>query len=92
MAQEISIGRTVRYGIGKDADGSVVERPAVVVRVCDKDTGTVNLQVFLDGLDGDNDACEFINGEQCRTGLAWKTNVTRADVPTVGSWWWPPRG
>jgi len=89
MAQEISIGRTVRYGIGKDADGNVVERPAVVVRVWNKDTGAVNLQVFLDG---GNDAGEFINGEQCRQGLAWKTSVTRTDAPAVGSWWWPPRG
>ena len=90
MAQAITIGRTVRYGIGIDRDGKVVERPAIIVRVWNQEPGACNLQVFIDG---GNDQCEgSLSNEECGRGVVWRTSVVRSEAPSVGTWWWPPRG
>jgi len=54
-------------------------RPAIVVKVWNKSTGYVNLQVFTDG---GND------GEQYASGQYWATSVMPSETHEPRTWHW----
>lgn len=54
-------------------------RPAIVVKVWDKSTGYVNLQVFTDG---SND------GEQYASGQYWATSIFPNEDHAPRTWHW----
>jgi len=66
-------------------------RPAIVVRVWDPSAGTVNLQVFTDGL---NDFREVSGGESdsftraVESGVLWRTSIVYREIPEPNSWHW----
>lgn len=57
-------------------------RPAVVVRVWNKETGYVNLQVLTDG---SND------GPGCEKGIRWETSVDYSEEFGIRTWHWPEK-
>jgi hypothetical protein len=83
-------GRIVLYGFRSVRDGSVIERPAIVVRV----TGdTLSLSVMVDGV---NDyellqAVERDSGAQRTHVLRQGVPPSRAGEPVAFAWRWPPR-
>lgn len=92
--------RIVEYGIGREYNGEVRFRPAIVVEDWggqeDVDAHP-NLQVFLDG---SNDRAAIMNSAENETwaaptdaeftrGLMWKTSVPFGEG--VGCWRWPKK-
>lgn len=73
-------GRMVHYVLPRHAKPNVVgeHRPATVVKVWDKEAGTCNLMVFVDGT---NDWPEY-------TGPVWATSVRYSDLHEEGTWHW----
>lgn len=71
-------GRIVHYVL-EDGSHAGDHRPAIVVRVWDHEKGTINLQVFTDG---SND------GEQYKSGIAWKTSRLYSEGKEPGTWHW----
>jgi hypothetical protein len=69
-------GRMVHYVM---PDG--VHRPAVIVRVWNRETGYSNLQVFTDGTNDPGGA----------NGIMWKTSVNYSKDPVPGTWHWIER-
>ncbi|TAL13930.1 hypothetical protein EPN95_04555 [Patescibacteria group bacterium] len=57
-------------------------RPAVIVKVWNKENGMVNLQVFTDGVN---------DGPLYESGLLWQTSVEHSDAKMVRTWHWPER-
>ncbi len=74
-------GRIVHFVL-VDRHGEQVHRPAIVVRVWNKENGSVNLQVFTDG---SND------GEVYKSGIWWGTSVSHSEEPEPYTWHWPER-
>lgn len=68
----LGIGRVVHFVMNNGE-----HRPAFVVRVWDKENGTVNLQVFTDGF---NDNAAFVE---------WQTSVPYFEDQRPYSWHWP---
>lgn len=65
-------------------------RPAIIVNVHDQETGSVNLQVFLDNLN-DNAGMDF-NVSQHEAGLRWITSVLPdQDGKQDDTWHWIER-
>lgn len=79
-----TVGRIVHYVMSSEhprASGEI--RPAVIVRRWSDDPeGAVQLQVFTDG---GND------GNECASGVVWKTSVRHDEGKAPGTWHWPPR-
>lgn len=78
-----SVGRIVLYRL-KDKRGDIVIRPAIVVRVWerqDDEMPLVQLQVFTDG---SNDG---VGGPD---GIVWKTSVHYDEAGAEGTWSWMP--
>lgn len=82
-------GRIVHY-VMEDAeehrqqpDGTVAwgpaHRPAIIIKVWDRERGTVNLQVFTDG---SNDGAFY------ESGIAWKTSRVYSEGKESGTWHW----
>jgi hypothetical protein len=69
-------GRMVHYVLENGE-----HRPAVIVKVWDKLSGVVNMQVFTDGI---ND--ESVNGHARNT--MWKTSVPYSEEPKSSTWHW----
>jgi hypothetical protein len=75
----LGVGRIVHFVMPEG-----VVRPAIVIRVWDKNVGDVNLQVFLDG---DNDSAEG-----APAGVKWASSRLYSESGEVGTWHWPERG
>lgn len=80
-----SVGRIVHFVLPADSLYAGEHRPAVIVKVWDKDPkpdSMVQLQVFTDGL---NDGVAY------KSGLFWATSVHYADPSEnkLHSWHWP---
>jgi hypothetical protein len=60
-------------------------RPAMIVRIWDRLSGCVNLQVFTDG---DNDL-KFTDSRG--SNVVWKTSRLYSETREPGTWHWPPR-
>jgi len=67
-------GRIVHFVLEKGQ-----HRPAIVVKVWNKDSGSVNLQVFTDG---SND------GELYASGMYWATSIMPSETNEVRTWHW----
>lgn len=78
MDQKASIGRIVRYVPG-DGDSFTEERPAIIVKVWNEETGYSNLQVFTDG---SNDGSQNVE---------WRTSIDYSAEPKPRTWHWPAR-
>lgn len=87
------LGDTVLYQAGHDS-GGVMLRPAIVVEDWREMTaddpghpypeeGTVNLQVFLDGL---NDFDSEFRVDERQRGLAWRTSVPKGEPGQASTW------
>jgi len=74
MVEGVSIGRIVHFVRG---DG--VELPAIIVKVVDKDSGVVNLQVFV------SDWVEHGNN------IFHQTEIKFSEKPVLQTWHWPER-
>lgn len=75
-------GRIVHYILDASSKWQLEHRPAIVTKVWDKEAGTVNLMVFVDG-SNDYD-WENLNG-----GMLWATSVTPdLEGNTPGTWHW----
>ncbi len=73
-------GRIVHYVLeGGLSEG--IHRPAIVVN--DWKNGSVNLQVFLDGL---NDG--FIDMLVAPVNIRWRTNIHYSETKEPGTWHW----
>jgi hypothetical protein len=81
--QGLTEGRMVHYILPDGAIGQ--HRPAIVVKVWDREAGTINLRVFYDGT---NDFLES-DGTPPPCGSFWATSV-RFDAAGVeaGTWHW----
>ncbi len=75
----LAIGQIVHYVLpGGTTPGEC--RPAIIVRVGDPPTGTVNLAVITDG---DSD------GRVPLGQLWWRPNIAYAETPAPDTWHWP---
>lgn len=73
-------GRIVHYCF--EHQGEVKNRPAMVVKVWNQDTGCSNLMVFFDGTnDGINSALVPV----------WHTSILYSEEPKPGTWHWIPQ-
>ena len=95
----LAVGRTVHYVL-PDGPSKGDHRPATIVRIFEsmKATGTINLQVFTDGLnDGFKTAFAVMNGKEqvgvtTQTDLiVWRTSVHYDENKAPGTWHWPER-
>jgi hypothetical protein len=88
-------GRIVHYVM---PDG-VEHRPAIVVKVWRKENGEPpnnglsNLQVFTDGTNDyyhikGSDGMEYMNREDVKVGIVWKTSVEYSEEPKPNTWHW----
>ncbi len=88
-------GRIVHYVM---PDG-VEHRPAIVVKVWRNGDGTppkngcANLQVFTDGSNDLNhikgpDGTTYINPEEVKTGVVWKTSSLYSEAKEAHTWHW----
>lgn len=75
-------GRIVHYVLPGDYAKPGEHRPAIIVKVWNKETGSVNLQVFMDGTN-DN----LYDGRLA----IWTTSVVYSEEPKPGTWHWPER-
>lgn len=78
--QGLTEGRIVHFVLDKDQ-----HRPAVIVKVWSKETGTSNLQVFVDGT---NDKYYGVGLFEQIAGMMWRTSVVYSEEPKVGTWHW----
>ncbi|HEV2704942.1 MAG TPA: hypothetical protein VGV59_03400 [Pyrinomonadaceae bacterium] len=80
----LTIGRIVHYVLDKpySAGEPPTIRPAIVVHVWDRQTGSSNLQVIVDGTN---------DGYESSTGTVWKTSCNYSEGREPGTWHWPPR-
>lgn len=74
-------GRIVHYVL-PDGPNAGQHRPAIIVRVWNPVSSTVQLQVFTDG---SND------GPKYAAGLFWATSVMLSEEPKPGTWHWIER-
>ena len=74
----LSIGRIVHYVLENGE-----HRPAIIVRVWNKDPGAVNSVVFLDG---SNDT-----GSSGGALQMWVTSVVFSETPKPNTYHWPER-
>lgn len=63
-----------------------IERPAIVVKVWNQDTGCCNLQAFTDGL---ND--KAVGDEAAKTGTLWCTSYVYSEEHKPVTWHCPER-
>ncbi|MDT7040867.1 hypothetical protein [Candidatus Nitronereus thalassa] len=78
MTEQIpEVGRIVRYVLPEGRNKGQ-HRPAIIVKVWDAPTSMVNLDVFMDGL----------NDEQQHP-VQWRHSVHFDMQRTPGSWHWP---
>jgi hypothetical protein len=71
-------GRVVHFVL-PDGPHKGEHRPAFVVKVWDRATGYVNLQVFMDGT---NDGPEYASG------ISWQTSVLYDEAQRPRTWHW----
>lgn len=75
-------GRIV-HAVIKDRNSEFQHRPAVIVRVWNQETGTINLQIFTDGLN---------DGEEYASGIYWGTSYVYDPNGTgLMTWHWPEK-
>lgn len=74
-------GRIVHYVL-PDGPFAGEHRPAIVVKVWDKETGCCNLQVLTDGTN---------DGELYKSGLYWATSRLYSEGHEGFTWHWPER-
>lgn len=71
-------GRIVHFVL-PDGRSEGQHRPAIVVRVWDPGSSTVQLQVFTDGSNDD------------LANVEWRTSVSYSEEHKPGTWHWPER-
>lgn len=71
-------GRIVHYVV-PDGRSQGEHRPAIVVKVWNKDSGMINLQVFTDS---SNDGGAYANP------VVWRTSIGYSQEPLLNTWHW----
>lgn len=83
--QAPKVGEIVHY-VMPDGRNPGEDRPAIVVRVWDAASPTIQLQVFTDGTnDSSWDGAKWTNPEYA-AGIAWKTSVRYSHSHEFGTW------
>lgn len=82
IMEGLTEGRIVHFVM---PDGE--HRPAIVVKVWDKETGYVNLQVFTDGKN-DRIPSETQWNEEVEKGMYWATSIYYSEDHEPISWHW----
>lgn len=86
----LSEGRIVHYVL-PDGNSKGDHRPAIIVRVFEsmRESGTVNLQVFTDGLNDVDSRDE--QTQSYGKGVVWVTSVHYSEEKESRTWHWPER-
>jgi hypothetical protein len=83
------VGRIVHYVL-EDGPNAGEDRPAMIVRVWNLETGYCNLLVFLDGIN-DGHKIEYQAGGTIAP-MLWKTSRSfDSETKAPGTWHWPER-